>query len=623
MNRIGQVLLAGIGVVMLSCCGGGGGGNSMGGGGGTPPAPSDTPFWAQWGANPQHSGMVSVAGQSPAHQLADIVYDPFIKQEQTENNGELLAHYPAPITDGNDVYIEMKSGIYKSCSTPGLWTQGAACGPNTWNTMIWNEARFTWEQGTLTKIWTFMSDWKPETNGGALAGWEPVFHGVDANGFIYVPGAGGTIWKVNKKDGTAASHINPLSGQGISAQNTFVAGPLTADGQGNIYYNVVELADPSQGDPWFNNDVQGAWLVKVTSTDATKVVTYATLVPQAPGPNSSNCPGTFNALPNATSTLPWPPVSPATPPTQSCGSQRPGINVAPAVDATTGTIYTASLAHFDPMEAFLIALNPDLTPKWAASMQNLLHDGCGHIVPIGPTNNTPSACRVGATDGVDPTTNAPGSGVIIDEGSSSPTVMPDGSVVFGALTNYNAFRGHLFHFDANGAFLNAFDFGWDSTPGVFEHNGTYSVVIKDNHYNAPLYCGGSNLCPALPAGPYFITQLDPNMSVEWKFQNTNTQSCMRNSNGTITCVSDHPNGFEWCINMPAIDMLGNVYVNSEDGNLYVLAQPATTGPNVVVTQPSGNIFLNLALGAAYTPLSMGPDGKLYTQNDGHLFVVGN
>jgi hypothetical protein len=224
---------------------------------------------------------------------------------------------------------------------------------------------------------------------------------------------------------------------------------------------------------------------------------------------------------------------------------------------------------------------------------------------------------------VDPTTNAPGSGVIIDEGSSSPTVMPDGSVVFGALTNYNAFRGHLFHFDANGAFLNAFDFGWDSTPGVLQHNGTYSVVIKDNHYNAPLYCGGSSLCPALPAGPYFITQLDPNMNVEWKFQNTNTQSCTRNSNGTITCVSDHPNGFEWCINMPAIDMLGNVYVNSEDGNLYALAQPAATGPNVVVTQPSGNIFLNLALGAAYTPLSMGPDGKLYTQNDGHLFVVGN
>jgi hypothetical protein len=33
--------------------------------------------------------------------------------------------------------------------------------------------------------------------------------------------------------------------------------------------------------------------------------------------------------------------------------------------------------------------------------------------------------------------------------------------------------------------------------------------------------------------------------------------------------------------------------------------------------------MNLAIGAAYTPLSLGPDGKIYTQNAGHLFVIGN
>jgi hypothetical protein len=35
------------------------------------------------------------------------------------------------------------------------------------------------------------------------------------------------------------------------------------------------------------------------------------------------------------------------------------------------------------------------------------------------------------------------------------------------------------------------------------------------------------------------------------------------------------------------------------------------------------LFLNLAIGAAYTPLSIGLDGKIYTQNDGELFVVGD
>jgi hypothetical protein len=34
------------------------------------------------------------------------------------------------------------------------------------------------------------------------------------------------------------------------------------------------------------------------------------------------------------------------------------------------------------------------------------------------------------------------------------------------------------------------------------------------------------------------------------------------------------------------------------------------------------IFQQLAIGAAYTPASLGGDGKVYTQNDGHLFVVG-
>ena len=71
--------------------------------------------------------------------------------------------------------------------------------------------------------------------------------------------------------------------------------------------------------------------------------------------------------------------------------------------------------------------------------------------------------------------------------------------------------------------------------------------------------------------------------------------------------------------MPAVDMNGNVYVNSEDGNIYELPQ-GNSGP---FTVPTGKMFLNLALGAAYTPLSVGGDGRLYTQNNGHLFAVGN
>jgi hypothetical protein len=56
-----------------------------------------------------------------------------------------------------------------------------------------------------------------------------------------------------------------------------------------------------------------------------------------------------------------------------------------------------------------------------------------------------------------------------------------------------------------------------------------------------------------------------------------------------------------------------VYANSEDGNLYAINQGGIL---------KANIFLDLALGAAYTPLAVGPDGKIYTENKGTLFVIG-
>ena len=617
MNRTLCTVIAGTLAFGLAGCGGGG--SHMGGGNPPPPDASNTPFWAQWGSNAQHSGSVNVAGQNVAHKLADIIYDPWVTQEKNENQaifGEavLTVHEQAPITDGNDVYMVTKTGTYNSCNPAGDWVNGTACGPNTWNTMVWNETRYTWESGELVQIWSFASDWKPEPNAtdfsqgySGLIGWEPVFHPLDANNFIYVPGAAGTVWKVDKNKGTSASAISPFSSvSGVNATNTFVASPLTADANGNINYNVIQLN--TNGNPWAN-DMAGAWLVKITSGDTASTVAYSTLVPGAPAAASSNCPATFFAAGYDVNSLPWPPATNAVAPSnQLCGSQRPPLNIAPAV-ATDGTVYAISMAHFDNMVTYMIAVNPDLTVKWVSSMQNRMTDGCGVLLPIAAAGDTstPSSCRNGTTVGVDPTTNAPGSAVLSDLASSSPTVLPDGSIVFGVLDNFNFNRGHLLHFDAQGNYLNAFNFGWDSTPAAFTHNGTYSIVIKDNHYSSSAYCGfQSPVCTATSPGPYYISQLDPNMNIEWSFQST-------------TIDADHPNGYEWCINMPAVDANGNAYVNSEDGSVYELPQ----GNTGVFTVPTGKMFLDQAVGAAYTPLSIAPDGRLYTQNNGHLFVVGN
>ncbi len=599
------------------------------------PAPSNAPTWAQWGANPQHTGMVNVVGQQTAHQLADIIYDKFAPQEEAEEAAVvgaplLLVHYQAPLIDGNDVYMMTKSGSYPSCSPVGAWQNGAQCGPNTWSAMIWNESRFTWENGKLAHIWDFASDWKPAPDDftqGPVGTVEPVFHPADANHFIYVPGAGGTIWKINKADGTSVKQINPFGNAGIIASNTYVFSPLSADASGNIYYNVIQFADPSVGPPW-QTDPVNSWLVQVTPQDTSSIVLYATLTPNAPGANA-NCEASYSVAFDPSTALPWPPANFPPVPTQRCGPQRPAINLAPAI-APDGTIYTASRAHEDAgFESFLIAVNPDLTPKWAASLQHLLSDGCGVIVPINDsTNSNVNYCRFGTTLGVDLDTNANGSGILRDTESSSPTVLPDGSIIFGVQSLYPDGRGHLLHFDALGNYLNEFDYGHDSTPGVYTRpDGTFSVVIKDNHYGGPLDCRGNPGCQGTPQ-IYYITQVNPakpdptiagKMLTEWSFQSTNTESCTRNPDGSLSCTSDHPYGFEWCINMPAIDTNGTVYVNSEDGNIYAIPQ----GQSGVFTVPMGNLFLNLALGAAYTPLAIGPDGKLYTQNNGHMFVVGN
>jgi len=120
----------------------------------------------------------------------------------------------------------------------------------------------------------------------------------------------------------------------------------------------------------------------------------------------------------------------------------------------------------------------------------------------------------------------------------------------------------MFKFDAKGNFLGSYPFGWDDTPGVYKHNETYSIIAKDNRSGGGAYCFRNNpVCAQAPPGSNYITQLDSKLKVEWQSKNTNTESCHRKPDGTISCINHMPASFEWCINMPALDADGNVYVN--------------------------------------------------------------
>ena len=178
-------------------------------------------------------------------------------------------------------------------------------------------------------------------------------------------------------------------------------------------------------------------------------------------------------------------------------------------------------------------------------------------------------------------------------------------MLYGSFTNYNDYRGHLIKLDANGAFAGAFDFGWDDTPAIVAGGDDYKIVTKDNHYNESDY--------GVDLGPYYITQLDSSLRVEWQFRSTNTQSCQRGSDGSIACMPDHPYGFEWCIDAPAVDRDGTVFVNSEDGNAYAIRPDGTLRESA---------FLDKAEGAAYTPVVLDHAGRVYAINDGHVLVLG-
>lgn len=543
--------------------------------------------WPQWGRDPQHTGSSSVVGQALTTILADSVYDPFLDAERQDSGGALLAHFQAPLTDGDDVYMVTKSGQYTS---------------EDWQTQTWNVVDRRWINGQLVQQWIAPTDWKPVpvAEGGAGPFFEPVFHPALTAQSVYLPAAGGTILRVDRATG-AAERINPFPS---FDPTIYVSGPLVISPAGDIYYNAMQ---PNTVHPW-TSDMPQSWLVRVAQSGATARVAYSSLVVGAPFATAP-CVTAF------TTSLPWPPSPDAVPPSAPCGTQRPGVNTAPAF-GSDGTVYVVSRAQFNSRYAYITALTANLAWKWTTSMRDRFNDGCNVLLP---PNGAPGGCRQGAHTGVDPTDNTPGAGTVNDNSTSCPIVAPDGSVFYGAYTRYNYSQGHLMHFSATGEYLGAYPFGWDTMPAIWSHDQSYSLITKENHYGETgSYCGDPRFCPAGRTlddpEQYFITRLSPSLHVEWQFKSTNTRTCERQPDGTIACVDDHPDGFEWCINAPAVDANGTTYVNGEDGVLYAIDANG---------HERASIFLDVALGAAYTPLSIDARGRIYTQNAGHLIAVGS
>src|SRR5215471_8360841 len=216
-------------------------------------SPSDTPpvnapadcNWAQWGHDAAHGGTGCAPGQNLNRVLGQVTIDPFVDLEMIDTGGDLLARYQVPLLVNDDVYIEIKSGAYVPCprdADGNVLPDAPLCGNDARDTLIHNERRLHWESGALVEKWTFASDWKPVST--ALAEFGPVFQSAVRGDAILVPGAGGTVFELDRITGVQRTRHNPF-GNSLDP-NAFVVGGITVDGDGNAFFNAVRFAT---GDP--------------------------------------------------------------------------------------------------------------------------------------------------------------------------------------------------------------------------------------------------------------------------------------------------------------------------------------------------------------------------------------
>jgi hypothetical protein len=205
-----------------------------------------------------------------------------------------------------------------------------------------------------------------------------------------------------------------------------------------------------------------------------------------------------------------------------------------------------------------------------------------------------------------------------DDGTSSPTVGPDGDVFFGVLSLSNHFRGFMLHFDRK--------LGKESTPGGFGWDDTASIVPRGA---VPGYAGPSRYLILTKYNDYVSTGgtgvnrlavLDPGATMTDPISGAVVMDEVLTIAGPTPDVGNidaqHPDAVrEWCINTAAVDPAGKcALVNNEDGVLYRWDFTDNT--------LSANLVLTVGIGEAYTPTVVGPDGTVYAINNAILFATG-
>jgi hypothetical protein len=206
-----------------------------------------------------------------------------------------------------------------------------------------------------------------------------------------------------------------------------------------------------------------------------------------------------------------------------------------------------------------------------------------------------------------------GTATISDDGTSSPTIGPDGDIYFGVLErsfpSHNA-RGWMLHFSGDLATAKTpGSFGWDDTASIvpasavpsYTGDSSYLILTKYNNYIGIGSGDGQNKLAILDP---FHTENDPIIS---------SVLVMKEVKTVLGPTADGGGGVrEWCINSAAIDATNKcAVVNSEDGHMY---RWDFTSGNL-----SDPFNMADATGEAYTSTLIGPDGAVYAINNAALY----
>ena len=437
------------------------------------PAQTTVQTWSQWGGGPRHTGSIPVYGHTLRELMADVVYDPFVDAERSEGGGALLVHYQTPLSDGNDVFMATKGGSYT--------------GFRTWETQIWSMRKFavgargsSWRTGPRRATGIRSPPARRGSSRCSTARWR-----MDSS---TCRAAGGTVLEVDRATGAILRRLGQFGRCSIRRSMSPARSPSATTAI--LYYNTLKL--PATTTPWaVRSQRRLAGEDHARRHGVTRVATARSFRTRRRRGAVHRRVLRFAA--------PLAAVAQCRGPTTTCGvaARRAQCRAGGRPD---GTVYTISRAHLNARWGWLVAVNPDLTPKWASSLRNRFNDGCNVLLP---PNGTPGGCRAGRDRraSIRPTTSpAPAWSTTTPPSRRRRARRHDLSTA--RTRRYNHSQGHMCASPPTGEFLSAYPFGWDVTPALWEHDGTFSLITKENRYvGAGSYCGNPTFCPPDCASP--------------------------------------------------------------------------------------------------------------------------